>query len=563
MAKQPPLGGGQPPEEHDDLDRMLGEVAADPAARAGYEDALRREELLAALVRARRSRSQQAVAKAMGTTQSAVSDIENGRVDPRLSTLQRYARAVERRLEIALCELDKEAFEFGYEPQLAKEAAALAAERSIEDIMTDLHVNEPTSGPQSPASVAERTGLPVPTVEYNMNRLTLAGWLNESPSALSRKPQYSLSHSRGLVLGVSLNRDHIDVALMNLRAEHVIPVRKRWLPDTSPLTVVRIVADLVQELQSEVGPRQEIVGLAVTLAGRVDGSTGTVHFAPDLQTDEHSWQDVPLRTELAATIRFHLPGHTQIQVAVENDANALAMHEYLQWREDQTVAVVLLSESGEGIGGGLVINRGIVHGAGGVSGEIGHIIVDPGGKTCRCGMCGCLETVASAATIVRRIQAKVAPIRDLNEASALAGHGNQVVIEVFTDAGEALGLVLSGITAIVGPRRLVIFGPPQLTNEPDLASARAFVGGVRRTHGGTILGIKVDIEANVLNPEVLPSAAAAIAVYNFLLSPGPVMPASVSEGLRARPTGGPTPPGTPMQARSLLAAARQSARSRV
>ena len=90
--------------ERDDLDEMLDEIAADPNARAAYEDALLRDELLDSLVNARKKRPQTAVATAMGTTQSAISDIENGRVDPRLSTLQRYARAVGKRLAVMLSE---------------------------------------------------------------------------------------------------------------------------------------------------------------------------------------------------------------------------------------------------------------------------------------------------------------------------------------------------------------------------------------------------------------------------------------------------------------------------
>jgi predicted NBD/HSP70 family sugar kinase len=333
---------------------------------------------------------------------------------------------------------------------------------------------------------------------------------------------------------MSVSRDHIDAVLTNLRTDHVIPQRERSLPDTSPQTVVRTVAALVQELQSEIGAGQDVVGLGVALAGRVDGSTGTVYFAPDLRTREHGWRDVPLQAELADAIRAHGIRRAGILVAVENDASALGMYEYLQRREMQSVAVVLMSESGEGIGGGLVINGAILHGSGGVSGEIGHVVVDPGGQLCRCGARGCLETVASVAAIVKRIQAKVAPIEDLNGASDLAERGNRAAIAVFTEAGQALGRVLSSVTAIVGPRRLVIFGPPQLTKEPDLASARAFVGGVRHTHGDVILDVKVDIVAKVLDRGALPSAAAATAVHHFLLRPRRLMPASVSADLRTR-----------------------------
>lgn len=88
--------------ELDDLDAMLAEVEADPVARAAFEDAAWRRLLLARLVQVRGDRPQREVAERMGTTQSAVSDLEQGRVDPRLSTLQRYVRALGARLDVII-----------------------------------------------------------------------------------------------------------------------------------------------------------------------------------------------------------------------------------------------------------------------------------------------------------------------------------------------------------------------------------------------------------------------------------------------------------------------------
>ena len=86
----------------DDLDAMIAEVNADPVARTAYEDVLWRETLLERLAEVRGTLRQSDVAQAMGTTQSAISDLETGRVDPRLSTLQRYVRAVGRRVEVSI-----------------------------------------------------------------------------------------------------------------------------------------------------------------------------------------------------------------------------------------------------------------------------------------------------------------------------------------------------------------------------------------------------------------------------------------------------------------------------
>src|SRR4051794_4245569 len=90
---------------HDDLDDFIAESVADDAAfAAAHERATNRSGLLRAMVawRKRSRRSQSTVAKVMGTTQSAVSELEGGASDPRFSTLDRYAGAIGCRLLIAL-----------------------------------------------------------------------------------------------------------------------------------------------------------------------------------------------------------------------------------------------------------------------------------------------------------------------------------------------------------------------------------------------------------------------------------------------------------------------------
>jgi DNA-binding XRE family transcriptional regulator len=80
----------------DDLDRFLAEQLQDPAFAAAYEDAEQRTALIVAQSDARRRAglSQLDVARLMGTAQSAVSAMEKQAVEPRLTTLFRYARAV-------------------------------------------------------------------------------------------------------------------------------------------------------------------------------------------------------------------------------------------------------------------------------------------------------------------------------------------------------------------------------------------------------------------------------------------------------------------------------------
>ena len=97
-------GGSDVAHPHDDLDQLLEEELRDEGFRAAYEDAMARSALLRTLVGRRgvQGISQKEVAARMGTTQSAVSDLERGATDPRLSTLQRYARAMGCQIHIVL-----------------------------------------------------------------------------------------------------------------------------------------------------------------------------------------------------------------------------------------------------------------------------------------------------------------------------------------------------------------------------------------------------------------------------------------------------------------------------
>lgn len=91
--------------------RLKENVQADPAAEAVFRDTTQRIELLAEgrRVRKKANLTQAEVAERMATTQSAVSDLETGRVDAQLQTFQRYARAIGRRFEFKFAKVKEPA----------------------------------------------------------------------------------------------------------------------------------------------------------------------------------------------------------------------------------------------------------------------------------------------------------------------------------------------------------------------------------------------------------------------------------------------------------------------
>src|ERR1700716_1250821 len=103
-----------------------------------------------------------------------------------------------------------------------------------------------------------------------------------------------------------------------------------------------------------------------------------------------AWRHFPPRRRLARA-----PG---LPVAVDNDAKALTLGE--GWvgaaaGEQNFIGMVVST----GVGGGIVLDGGLLNGAQGNAGHVGHIIVEPGGRRCVCGSTGCLEAEASGTAI--------------------------------------------------------------------------------------------------------------------------------------------------------------------
>jgi glucokinase len=149
-----------------------------------------------------------------------------------------------------------------------------------------------------------------------------------------------------------------------------------------PAASLAAVGDSVEKVLHD-----SVTGIGVGAAGLIDVRSGTIVFSPNF-----SWRRVPIAARL--TERFGLP------VTVDNDATAGA------WAEARVGAAAGSDESlfvgvGTGIGGGIVSGGHLLRGANGFAGEIGHVIVQPGGPLCGCGNRGCWEQVASGQALER------------------------------------------------------------------------------------------------------------------------------------------------------------------
>jgi glucokinase len=160
--------------------------------------------------------------------------------------------------------------------------------------------------------------------------------------------------------------------------------------EVAPKQLIPQLAAMVEEL----GSRSSISAIGVAIPGLVNRQTDRV-IAP---------RDLP--ATLVEDLHGELMRATGLRVELENDANAAAYGEYKvgAGRGARNLFYMMI---GNGIGGAIILDGKLWTGASGFAGEVGHITIDTEGIECVCGNTGCLETVASAPSIVRRARERL------------------------------------------------------------------------------------------------------------------------------------------------------------
>jgi glucokinase len=201
---------------------------------------------------------------------------------------------------------------------------------------------------------------------------------------------------------------------------------------------------------------QTVDAISVVSPGTINVTKGSIVKAPNLPY----LNGFGLAEVLTNTL--------QRRAIVENDANAAAVGEMWQGAGRGRSTIVCLT-LGTGVGGGIIIEGELWHGAHDSAAEIGHIGVEPfGGVACTCGSEGCLEVYASATAIVRMARAAGAryPGTGLHLTDDLTAKdiynagvaGDELAVEVFRRMGAYLGIGLASLINVLNPEMIVIGG---------------------------------------------------------------------------------------------------------
>jgi len=224
--------------------------------------------------------------------------------------------------------------------------------------------------------------------------------------------------------------------------------------------IIGLIADAREEVRAKFGgTNDDFSGVGIGSPGPLNRKSGTVINTPNL-----GWRNFPLRDLIANAVG--------LPASLDNDANCATYGEWWLGAGKNVDTLVGLT-LGTGIGGGIVLNGEIFHGATDSAGEIGHMTIDSTGRRCMCGNYGCLEAYASgpaiAARAVEGIQAGAESLLPglvegrLDEITAATVYeavvlGDPYANEVMRETAKFLGTGIANMINLLNPEMIVISG---------------------------------------------------------------------------------------------------------
>jgi predicted NBD/HSP70 family sugar kinase len=270
--------------------------------------------------------------------------------------------------------------------------------------------------------------------------LTVAGRSGRPPTLLALNPEL------GAFGGVDFGHSSVRVAIADVGGKLIAEDRQDLDVDNEAERAIAVAVDgLLGLVRAARLPRERLLGVGAAISAPVRRDGASVAAAGILP----GWSAVSPQRELAR--RLGVPVH------VGNDANLGALAEVRTGAARGASDVVYLMLS-SGVGGGLVLDGSLFTGHSGMTGELGHIPVDPDGAVCRCGNRGCLETVAGAEGLLARLRPALGRAVTLDEVVARAQAGDEPCRRVFREAGVAAGRVAGGICNVVNPELVIVGG---------------------------------------------------------------------------------------------------------
>jgi predicted NBD/HSP70 family sugar kinase len=309
--------------------------------------------------------------------------------------------------------------------------------------------------------ISDLLNISVPTATELMLSLVEEGLVKDTgkkSEGVGRKAAiFALAENSFYFLGVEIKKYKLNIGLMGFDKKMVASSLNIPFPflDTHE-SLDAIIKNIKDFLESAEIPKEKILGIGLSVAGRINVKTGQIltiyHFG-----------DAPIKSIIEEAL--------DLPVYIDNDSRTLAFGEFhfgLTGNEKN----VLIVNLDYGLALGIFVNGKPLYGASGYAGELGHIPIFDNERICFCGKKGCLETEASGLALIRFITDKMKAgsnsslqviltakgYLELEDIVEAVKKGDNLAIEGITTVGEKLGKGLAVAINLFNPELIVLGG---------------------------------------------------------------------------------------------------------
>jgi glucokinase len=174
---------------------------------------------------------------------------------------------------------------------------------------------------------------------------------------------------------------------------------------------------------------------------------------------------------------------------------------------------------GTGISTGIVLGGELLRGDNGFAGEVGHVVADPSGVVCACGLRGCLETIAAGPAIGRQADEALAagrttvllPHSDAAAVFRAGSAGDEVALEITNRVADHLARSIRSLVLTLGVKRVVIGGGVAAAGPALLEPIRSRIAH-ERAASPLAQAAMGDVTVELLSPAQAPGARGAAAI---------------------------------------------------
>lgn len=328
-------------------------------------------------------------------------------------------------------------------------------------------------GELSKPEICRLTNMTTPTISRIIDELIEEGWVKDQgqgPSIGGKRPHiFSLDPDAAYIMGVDVGREHLKIAIFNLRREVIGGIQEfssiLEQGKTNDENIQYIKENINNTLQRLNIPYSKIKVAGFAIPGLIDSDGNAYTY--------FTYENTNIKKVLEEALGM--------PVFIDNDSKIMALAEH-SFGVAKGIENALCISVNECIGLGMILNSQPYTGGKGMAGEFGHIRISGLNDQCYCGKVGCLETVASGRAIIKLaneairngVKTSIATIAGKSEVTLatiiMAARQDDIfAIDLLQKAGEKIGEGISTLIHLFNPQLLVIGG--EIVDSGDLIIA--------------------------------------------------------------------------------------------